>query len=129
MKNTQQDRFDKKLLRFVREIDTGWKKYGRGQNSLTDYYEYRDRIFKKYGFTEAEWEKACRLIRSWTADENGLKKTKRHDRKKMLRDGEHMRKLSDNADNPNGEAEIKEEDRWIADVFDTYDYDKEDMSR
>lgn len=128
MKNTQQDRFDKKLLRFVREIDTGWKKYGRGQNSLTDYREYRDRIFKKYGFTEAEWEKACRLIRSWTADENGLKKTKRHDRKKMLRDGEHMRKMSDNADNPNGEAEIKEEDRWIADVFDTYDYDKEDMS-
>ena len=129
MKNTQQDRFDKKLLRFVREIDTGWKKYGRGQNSLTDYREYRDRIFKKYGFTEAEWEKACRLIRSWTADENGLKKTKRHDRKKMLRDGEHMQKMSENADNPNGEAEIKEEDRWIADVFDTYDYDKEDMSR
>jgi hypothetical protein len=36
---------------------------------------------------------------------------------------------SDIADNPNGEAEIKAEDSWIADVFDTYDYDKEDMSR
>ena len=26
-------------------------------------------------------------------------------------------------------AEIKAEDRWIADVFDTYDYDEKDMSR
>ena len=28
-----------------------------------------------------------------------------------------------------GEEEIRNEDRWIADVFDTYDYDEEDMQR
>ena len=129
MKNTAKDRFEKKLLRFINELDKGWKKYSGHGNFLNDYFLYRDELFKKYGFTEAEWKKGCRLIRSWTADENGLKKTKRHDRKKMLRDKVHDISRSDNADNPNGEIEIKEEDRWIADVFDTYDYDKEDMSR
>lgn len=128
MKNTSKDRFEKKLIRFIREVDKQHDKFGRDISTYDLYMQHRAEIYKKYGFTDKEWNKACRLIRSWTADENGLKKTKRHDRKKMLRDGEHMRKMSDNADNPNGEAEIKEEDRWIADVFDTYDYDKEDMS-
>jgi hypothetical protein len=129
MKTSQKDRYEKKLLRFIHELDKGWNKYRTLQSGFAAYLEFKEKLFKKYGFTDEEWNKACRLIRSWTADENGIKKTKRHDRKKMLRDGEHMRKMSDNADNPNGEAEIEEEDRWIADVFDTYDYDKEDMSR
>lgn len=61
---------------------------------------------KEYGFTEEEWEKGCRLIRSWTADENGLKKTKRYERKKMLRDRIKDITKSDNADNVNGEMEL-----------------------
>lgn len=129
MKTTQKDRYEKKLLRFINELDKGWKNYKGHESTLEDYFHYRDSLFKKYGFTEAEWEKACRLVRSWTSSENGLKKTKRYDRKKMLRDKVHDISRSDNADNPIGDIEIKEEDRWIADVFDTYDYDKEDMCR
>ena len=73
---------------------------------------------KEYGFTEEEWEKACRLIRSWTADENGLKKTKRYERKKMQRDRIKDITKSDSADNVNGEMELKAIDNWIADVYD-----------
>lgn len=62
------------------------------------------------------------------ADENGLKKTKRIQRKKTLRDTYHDLDRSDMNDNPNGEAEIKAEDDWILDVYDSY-YDEEDMQR
>jgi hypothetical protein len=73
---------------------------------------------KEYGFTEEEWEKACRLVRSWTANENGLKKTKRYERKKMQRDRIKDLIKSDRADNVNGEMELKAIDDWIADVYD-----------
>lgn len=106
MKNTQQDRFEKKLLRFINELDKGWKKYKGHESTLEDYFHYRDSLFKKYGFTEAEWEKACRLVRSWTSSENGLKKTKRYERKKELRDRIKDITKSDNADNVNGEMEF-----------------------
>ena len=118
MKNTQQDRFEKKLIRFINDVDKGWKKYCSADSNLTDYFNYRDEKMKEYGFTEEEWEKACRLIRSWTADENGLKKTKRYERKKMLRDRIKDITKSDNADNPYGEMELKAIDDWIADVYD-----------
>lgn len=123
MNNTQKDRFEKKLIRFIRE----WNK--KKPLTMSDWQEFSATLYKKYGFSDEELHKACRLIRSWTSEENGLKKTKRFERKKMLRDRLHDVYRSDIADNPNGEAEIKAEDRWIADVFDTYDYGKEDMSR
>lgn len=117
MKNTHQDRFEKKLIRFINDVDRGWHKKAPDAN-FTDYLNYREEQMKKYGFTEEEWEKACRLIRSWTADENGLKKTKRYERKKILRDRIKDITKSDNADNVNGEMELKAIDDWIADVYD-----------
>jgi hypothetical protein len=126
MNNTQKDRFEKKLIRFIRELDTEWNRYRKQNNIIMtfDMWEkHRDKVYKKYGFTDEEWNKASRLIRSksWAG--------KRLEQKKILRDKNRDIYRSDIADNPNGEAEIKAEDRWIADVFDTYDYDKEDMSR
>ena len=118
MKNTQQDRFEKKLIRFINDVDKGWKKYRSADSNLTDYLNYRDEKMKEYGFTEEEWEKACRLIRSWTSEETGTKKTKRYDRKKMLRDRIKDFINSENSDNPYGETELKEIDDWIADVYD-----------
>ena len=44
-----------------------------------------------------------------------------HLNKKMRLKQDHLNKI--------GEEEIQNEDRWIADVFDTYDYDEEDMQR
>lgn len=122
MKNTQKDRFEKKLIRFFRE----WDK--KKPISMSDWQEFSATLYKKYGFSDEELYKARRLVKSWTADENGLKKTKRIQRKKTLRDMYHDLDRSDMNDNPNGEAEIKAEDDWILDVFDSY-YDEEDMQR
>jgi len=122
MKNTQKDRFEKKLIRFIREWD---KKH---PISMSDWQEFSATLYKKYGFTDEEWHKAIRLTKSWTADENGLKKTKRIQRKKTLRDTYHDIDRSDMNDNPNGEAELKAEDDYIMDVYDSY-YDEEDMQR
>jgi hypothetical protein len=123
MHNTQKDRFENKLIRFMREFDK------TPARCIEDWDKLRSDLLKKYGFTDEEWYKACRLVKSWTSEENGLKKTKRFERKKMLRDKNRIIYRSDIADNPNGEAEIKAEDEWVADVFDTDDYDEKDMAR
>lgn len=122
MKNTQKDRFEKKLIRFFRE----WDK--KKPLTMLEWQEFSATLYKKYGFSDEELYKARRLVKSWTADENGLKKTKRIQRKKTLRDMYHDLDRSDMNDNPNGEAELKDEDDWILDVYDSY-YDEEDMQR
>lgn len=122
MKNTQKDRFEKKLIRFFRE----WDK--KKPLTMLEWQEFSATLYKKYGFSDEELYKARRLIKSWTADENGLKKTKRIQRKKTLRDMYHDLDRSDMNDNPNGEAELKAEDDYIMDVYDSY-YDEEDMQR
>ena len=122
MKNTQKDRFEKKLIRFFRE----WDK--KKPLTMLEWQEFSATLYKKYGFSVEELYKARSLVKSWTADENGLKKTKRIQRKKTLRDMYHDLDRSDMNDNPNGEAELKAEDDWILDVYDSY-YDEEDMQR
>lgn len=122
MKNTQKDRFEKKLIRFFRE----WDK--KKPLTMLEWQEFSATLYKKYGFSDEELHKARRLVKSWTADENGLKKTKRIQRKKTLRDMYHDLDRSDMNDNPNGEAELKAEDDYIMDVYDSY-YDEEDMQR
>lgn len=122
MKNTQKDRFEKKLISFFRE----WDK--KKPITMLEWQEFSATLYKKYGFSYEELCKVRRLIKSWTADENGLKKTKRIQRKKTLRDMYHDLDRSDMNDNPNGEAELKDEDDWILDVYDSY-YDEEDMQR
>ena len=122
MKNTQKDRFEKKLIRFFRE----WDK--KKPLTMLEWQEFSATLYKKYGFSNEELYKARRLVKSWTADENGIKKTKHIQRKKTLRDMYHDLDKSDTNDNPNGEAEIKAEDDWILDVYDSY-YDEEDMQR
>lgn len=126
MNNTQKDRFEKKLIRFIRE----WDK--KKPFTMSDWQEFSATLYKKYGFTDEEWHKAIRLIRSYT--EKSAFKTKTYERKiarKKMNNGLVADLKSGKQDyyNEAGEAEIEAEDRWIADVFDTYDYDKEDMSR
>ena len=125
MKNTQKDRFEKKLIRFIRELDTEWDRYRKQNNIIMTFdmwKKHKNEVYKKYGFTDEEWEKACRLIRSrsWAG--------KHLEQKKTLRDKNHDVYRSEMADNPNGEAELKAEDDWILDVYDSY-YDEEDMQR
>ena len=132
MKNTQKDRRDKKLLRFLRELD------GRNyfNSSIDEYEKFRSDIYKKYGFTEEDWHKAVRLVMSignkdqyW--DGVGYKKDVLNKKDKVskklerdLRSGkqEHFDKV--------GEEELEDERRYILDVFDDGDYDPEkDMTR
>lgn len=42
MKNTPKDRFEKKLIRFVNDVDKGWKKDRASNDNFTDYLNYRD---------------------------------------------------------------------------------------
>lgn len=132
MKNTQKDRRDKKLLRFLKELD--------GHNFLVSdidsYEKWRHDLYKKYGFTEEDWHKAVRLVMSignkdqyW--DGVGYKKDVLNKKDKVskklerdLRSGkqEHFDKV--------GEEELEDERRYILDVFDDGDYDPEkDMTR
>lgn len=125
MHNTQKDRFEKKLIRFIRELDTEWDRYRKQNNIIMTFdmwKKHRDEVYKKYGFSDEEWNKASRLIRSraWAG--------KHLEQKKTLRDKNHDVYRSDIADNPNGEAELKAEDDYIMDVYDSY-YDEEDMQR
>ena len=131
MKNTQKDRRDKKLLRFLKELD--------GHNFLVSdidsYEKWRHDLYKKYGFTEEDWHKAVRLVMSignkdqyWNGvgykKDVQIKKDKvRNKLERDLRSGkqEHLDKV--------GEEELENERRWILDVYDE-DYDPEkDMTR
>jgi len=131
MKNTQKDRRDKKLLRFLKELD--------GHNFLISdidgYEKWRHEIYKKYGFTEDDWHKAVRLVMSISNKDQywdgvGYKKDvlnrKEKCAKKLERNlhsgkQEHLDKV--------GEEELENERRWILDVYDE-DYDPEkDMQR
>lgn len=52
MKNTQKDRFEKKLIRFIREIDTEWDRYRKQNNIIMTFdmwKKHRDEVYKKYG--------------------------------------------------------------------------------
>ena len=112
MKNTHQDRFEKKLIRFINDVDKGWRRDRAPDANFSDYLKYRDEQMKKYGFTEEEWAKACRLIKSRVGE------VKRFYRKKKQRDRLKDLEKSENADNVNGEMELKAIDDWIADVYD-----------
>jgi hypothetical protein len=121
MKTSQKDRYEKKLLRFIHELDKGWNKYRTLQNGFTVYLEFKEKLFKKYGFTDEEWNKACRLIRSWST--SNPHKTKRYDRKKEIHEDKQrfvteMKSGKQNHFDKVGEEDIKFEDDWLLDISD-----------
>lgn len=128
-KRANKTAYSHKLYRFLRELQSFT------ESPCKDYFQFRQNLYKKYGFTEKDWGKAIHNTMSisnkncnW--DGIGYKKyiqiCKDCVSKKLERDlhsgkQDHLNKI--------GEEEIQNEDRWIADVFDTYDYDEEDMQR
>ena len=94
MKNSPKDRYDHKLIRFIKDLSF------RGPITLAEVYQRMEKTYKEYGFTHDDFYKACRLIRSNPSDKLcGLRKTKRYLRRKKLREEGHDRNASDNADN------------------------------
>lgn len=126
MKNTKKDRYEKKLRQFLKELE---KWLYDMDNQPGNYTEYRNAVMKRYGFTDVDWERALRLTRS-TAERNfyvdgiGIKKDalnrKEKSAQKLERD---MMSGKQQHFDEAGEAEIKYEDAWIADVFEPNDYD------
>lgn len=124
MKNTQKDRFEKKLIRFIRE----WYK----KQSITDWQEFSATLYKKYGFTDKELHKAIRLTMSVPERKRyvngiGYKKSIQMKKDKSARRAEQNGTRAQYSDEQL-EAQLKAEDDWIMDVFDSY-YDEEDMQR
>lgn len=121
MKNTNKDRFEKKLIRFIKEVDKKWDKYGREIFTYDLYMQHRDELYKKYGFTDEEWNKACRLVRSWSTSDPH--KTKRYDRKKEIHENKQrfvteMKSGKQEYFDKSGEEGIKYEDDWLMDISD-----------
>ena len=124
MKNTNKDTYEHKLYRFLNELDS-WR-----WNSAEDFIEFRSKIFKKYGFTDRDWHKAIRLTRSVPEREHyfdgiGYKKDVQMKKEKSARRAENNGIRAQYSDEQL-EAQLKAEDDWIMDVYDSY-YNKEDM--
>lgn len=101
----------------------------------SDYAQTERDLYKKYGFTEKDWHKAIHQTMSISEkdcywDGIGIKKEVQNNKERVAKKLERdLHSGKQDHLNKTGEEEIQNEDRWIADVFDTYDYDKEDMQR
>ena len=124
MKNTNKDRYEHKLYRFLKELDS-WR-----QNGAEDLIEFRSNIFKKYGFTDKDWRRAIRLTmsvpeRKHYFDGICYKKDFQMKKDKSAKRAEKNGIRAQYSDEQL-EAQLKAEDDWIMDVYDPY-YNKEDM--
>ena len=126
MKNTNKDRYEHKLYRFLKELHS-WRLDG-----AEDLIEFRSNIFKKYGFTDKDWRRAIRLTgsvpeRKHYFDGIGYKKDFQMKKDKSAKRAEKNGIRAQYSDEQL-EAQLKAEDDFILDVFDNY-YDEEDMHR
>ena len=126
MKNTNKDRYEHKLYRFLKELDS-WC-----PNGAEDSIEFRSNIFKKYGFTDKDWHRAVRLTMSVPERKHyfdciGYKKDFQMKKDKSAKRAEKNGIRAQYSDEQL-EAQLKAEDDFILDVFDNY-YDDEDMHR
>lgn len=129
MNNTQKDRYEKKLARFLKDYDGLWNKCkdSNGIVSLVRWEEARQKLEKEYGMTETDLQRAYALHRH-SSDRHFWCDPQFHkgeQKQRLIAKSERRMKVPDET----LEAELKAEDDWIMDVFDEY-YDPEtDMCR
>ena len=129
MNNTQKDRYEKKLARFLKDYDGLWNKCkdSNGIVSLVRWEEARQNLEKEYGMTETDLQRAYALHRH-SSDRHFWCDSQFHkgeQKQRLIAKSERRMKVPDET----LEAELKAEDDWIMDVFDEY-YDPEtDMCR
>lgn len=117
MKNTSKDRYEHKLMKFLKDVFDGQE---HGIWSVDKWLKHKDEMMKKYGFTDEDYYKACRLTRSGT--DNPYKKfdnkVARLKKKKEL----HLELNSGKQDHYDevGEQEIKDEDDFLGDITDGF---------
>ena len=135
MNNTQKDRYENKLNRFIKECDKEWQKYKVEKpeycHILSWYDSIAERVRKKLGLTEND------VQRAWSLRRHHSDRHFWHDIRFRYK-GAEKQKAYDRAEN-NGsraqysdeelEKELINEDDWSMDVYDEW-YDPEtDMSR
>lgn len=118
MNNTQKDRYENKLARYIKEEEQLWKKArdARGFLDTQRWADLRDELQRRYGFTQKDCQRAYALHRHhsdrhyWCDSEfhKGEQKQNKIDKaeRRLKPDDELL------------EAEIREYERWIADVYD-----------
>ncbi len=135
MNNTQKDRYENKLNRFIKECDKEWQKYKVEKpeycHVLDGYNNIAERVRKKLGLTEDDVQRAWSLRRHHSDRHfwhdirfryKGAEKQKAYDRAE--KNGSRAQYSDEEL-----EAWLKREDDYIMDVFDEW-YDPEtDMSR
>lgn len=129
MNNTQKDRYEKKLLRFLKDCDKLDAKICDEQGYLTvdRWSALFEQLKKRYGFSETDCERAWAIHRH-SSDRHywhDIRFHKGEEKQKKLDKAERKLKPSDNA----LEAELKAEDDFIMDVYDEYYDPEKDMSR
>lgn len=132
MNNTQKDRYENKLNRFIKECDKEWQKYKVEKpeycHVLGCYDNIAERVRKKLGLTEDDVQRAWSLRRHHSDRHfwHDIRfRYKGEEKLKKLDKAERKLKPSDNA----LEAELKAEDDFIMDVYDEYYDPEKDMSR
>lgn len=126
MKNTNKDRYEHKLYRFLKELDS------RYLNCDEDSIEFRSEVYKKYGFTDKDWHRAVRLTMSVPERKHyfggiGYKKDFQMKKDKSEKRAEKNGIRAQYSDEQL-EAQLKADDDFIFDVFDNY-YDDKDMHK
>lgn len=113
MKNTSKDRYEHKLQQFFKDV---FECQEHGIWNVDEWIKRKDKMKKKYGFTDEDFYKACRLTRSGT--DNPYKKfdnkVARLKKKKELHNELNNGK-QDHYDEV-GEQEIKDEDDFLGDI-------------
>lgn len=131
MNNTQKDRYENKLNRFIKECDKEWQKYKVEKpeycHVLDGYNNIAERVRKKLGLTEDDVQRAWSLRRHHSDRHfwHDIRFHKGEEKQQKLDKAERKLKPSDNV----LEAELKAEDDWIMDVYDEYYDPEKDMSR
>lgn len=118
MNNTQKDRYENKLARFIKEHDQLWRKARdeRGFLNIQRWEELQQQLQKQYGFTDTDCQRAFALHRHhsdrhyWCDTEfhKGEQKQNKIDKaeRRMKRSDESL------------EAELKAEQDLILDIYD-----------
>lgn len=96
------------------------------ESPMMDYFQFRQNLYKQYGFTEKDWHKAIHQTMSISEkdcywDGIGIKKEVQNNKERVAKKLERdLRSGKQDYFDRTGEAEIKEEDRWLGDVSDEW---------
>lgn len=96
------------------------------ESPCMDYFQFRRNLYKQYGFTEKDWHKAIHQTMSISEkdcywDGIGIKKEVQNNKERVAKKLERdLHSGKQDYFDRTGEADIKEEDRWLGDISDEW---------